>query len=510
MNYDEYTHNGRGLYESFAQTVASIIKGAVADSDQNFRVQHISFRAKSDSSLHRKLTEQNLLASPAIEVEIKDLAGCRIVFYTNPDIDRFLNSRLLFENFKIDFDGSKIHHAVGTDRPAENLYFAIHYLVSLTDEQLAWPEYLKFRGMRCEIQLQTILNHAWAETTHDIIYHRPSMEGFGTQQFAAIKQRLTDIMNKYLIPAGYEFERAQYDFERLRLGKELFDRNTLELLQTASDNNARYDLLQRVKNDLLPFYDDLPAVAPTIVQAAADAIKKARTTGTKEIETPLGNLRGHTAEEVANAGMEIIETLSYVDVQETFGVLCDLYVSAVTGQERRRIIQAAERLAHNDLEVWRQAGFMVQQLLQESIAALNDNDRTRAQPVVLAAAQEILDPELSGSTWNFDSVSIHRRAVPGTDAHGAVRRSVIDLLFRMYEQAKSEGEKRAVIEVLVQATRFPGIAAYGDAQANMVLADTRRIVEFFADRADAEQFEIVQCRFPLRFDPGFPLRTDPA
>lgn len=34
MNYDEYTHNGRGLYESFAQTVASIIKGAVADSDQ--------------------------------------------------------------------------------------------------------------------------------------------------------------------------------------------------------------------------------------------------------------------------------------------------------------------------------------------------------------------------------------------------------------------------------------------------------------------------------------------
>ena len=198
--------------ESFAQTVASVIEAAIADSGQNFRVQQISFRAKSNTSLRRKLTERNLLESSAIEAELKDLAGCRIVFYTNPDIDRFLNSRLIFENFKVDFDGSKIHHAVGTDRPAEDLYFAIHYLVSLTDERLAFPEYRKFRALRCEIQLQTILNHAWAETTHDILYHRPSIEGFGTKQYAAIEQRMREIMNKHLIPAGYEFQRSPVRF----------------------------------------------------------------------------------------------------------------------------------------------------------------------------------------------------------------------------------------------------------------------------------------------------------
>jgi ppGpp synthetase/RelA/SpoT-type nucleotidyltranferase len=492
MNYDEYAHDGRVLYESFAQTVASVIEAAIADSGQNFRVQQISFRAKSNTSLRRKLTERNLLESSAIEAELKDLAGCRIVFYTNPDIDRFLDSRLIFENFKVDFDGSKIHHAVGTDRPAEDLYFAIHYLVSLTDERLAFPEYRKFRALRCEIQLQTILNHAWAETTHDILYHRPSIEGFGTKQYAAIEQRMREIMNKHLIPAGYEFQRVQYDFERLQQGKELFDRNTVEALKTADDNNARYEHLRRVKNDVLPFYDDLPAVAPGIVRNTVEAIKKARTTGTKEIETPLGNLPGHTAEEVVNAGIEIIEALSYFDVQEAFRVLCDLYVSAATDEERRRIIQAAERLAHNDLEVWRQAGFMVQKLLQESITALKDNDRAGARSIVLAVARQILDPELSGSTWHFDSVSIHRGAVPGTNEFGGVRRNVIDLLFRMYEQASSEWEKREVIQALNEAMRFPAGAAYGDALAKMVLDDMRRIVEFFADRAAAEQFEIVQ------------------
>jgi ppGpp synthetase/RelA/SpoT-type nucleotidyltranferase len=105
-------------------------------------------------------------------------------------VDRFLNSRLIFENFVVDSDGSKIHHAVGKDRSADELYFAVHYLVSLKEDRLSLAEYAHFRGMRCEIQIQTILNHAWAETSHDILYHPPSIEGFGTKQFEEIKKRI--------------------------------------------------------------------------------------------------------------------------------------------------------------------------------------------------------------------------------------------------------------------------------------------------------------------------------
>ena len=110
----------------------------------------------------------------------------------------------MFESFKVDFDGFKIHHAVGKDRSAEELYFGIHYLVSLSEHRLALPEYRKFRELRCEIQIQTILNHAWAETTHDILYHRPDIEGFGTKQFASIRERLT----KGIVPLDVEIGEA--------------------------------------------------------------------------------------------------------------------------------------------------------------------------------------------------------------------------------------------------------------------------------------------------------------
>jgi len=492
MNYDDYSREGHFRYEEFARTVAGILRAAIDDSGQDFHVQQISFRAKGIDSLRRKLGERGLSESKLIETELKDLAGCRLVFYTNTDIDRFLSSRLIFENFKVDFDGSKIHHAVGTDRPAEDLYFAIHYLVSLTDERLALPEYRKFRGLRCEIQMQTILNHAWAETTHDILYHQPDIKGFGTKQFAAIKERLTKIMNKYLLPAGYEFQTVQHDFERLQQGKELFDRNTIDALRTADNNNDRFEHLRRIKNDLLPFYDDVPSITPEVMRAIVTAIKGAHDSPVKEIETPLGNMPGHTAERVVDAGLEIIEELRYVDVQETFRVLCDLYVSATTDEERTRVLKTVERLAHNNLSIWRQAGCAVQKMLQEAISALSDADRAAVRPVVVKIADEILNPELTGSTWYFDSVSLQRGAVQPSEELSAIRNKLVDLLFRMYGDANTEDEKRNTVHALDQAMRLPGNAGYGDAITVMVLDNTLRIVEFFADRAEAEDFEILQ------------------
>jgi hypothetical protein len=70
--------------------------------------------------------------------------------------------------------------------------------------------------------------------------------------------------------------------------------------------------------------------------------------------------------------------------------------------------------------------------------------------------------------------------------------SVIDLLLRMYDESKTEGEKRETLHPLHQAMQLPGNANYGDAITVMVLDNTLRIAQFFADRAETEQFEILQ------------------
>jgi ppGpp synthetase/RelA/SpoT-type nucleotidyltranferase len=87
MNYEQFIGGERAKFEAFSQTVANIIQAAIDNSPQTLRLQQITARAKSPVSLHRKLTERGLLPSENIENELKDLAGCRLVFYTNTDVD---------------------------------------------------------------------------------------------------------------------------------------------------------------------------------------------------------------------------------------------------------------------------------------------------------------------------------------------------------------------------------------------------------------------------------------
>ena len=179
-----------------------------------------------------KLEARGLLESSSIEDEIKDLAGARLIFYTNTDVEQFLNSRLILENFEVHWDQTRIHHP--TDENANQRYQAIHYTVSLNEARTTLVEYAKFKGLRCEIQIQTILIHAWAETSHDITYKRSEGQGFGQRAMDSIEARLNKIMDQYLLPAGYEFQKVQHDFQRLMQGKELFDRDALAALDACA------------------------------------------------------------------------------------------------------------------------------------------------------------------------------------------------------------------------------------------------------------------------------------
>jgi ppGpp synthetase/RelA/SpoT-type nucleotidyltranferase len=489
MNYDDFVGRERPRYEVFSQAVASIVQAAIAESPEKIRLQQITSRAKSATSLHRKLTERDLLKSDSIETELKDLAGCRLIFYTNSDINLFLNSRLIFENFAVDFDGSQIHHSVGKDRTADQLYFAIHYLVSLKPDRLGLPEFRKFAGMRCEVQIQTILNHAWAETSHDILYHRPSIRGFGTKQFEGIEKRLRRIMNEYLLPAGYEFQKVQHDFDRLMEGNELFDRGAIEQVEVAKDNNERHEALQHL-HKLLPYYDDVGGIPPEMLRVSVDAIKKARETTERSIETPFGEFNGYSFDQVLDEAIEIVESIRYVDIHATFRALCDLYETAPSESEKARILKAVDRLAHNELSIWRQVGFGVQKVLQDEIRSLDDEGGV-LRPVVLAVCEHCLDPEITGTTWQTNSVSLQRGAAQPSESYGGFRNTTIDFLFELYSKCHEETDKREVIRALRKATKLPDVRN-DSGLTGLIVDDTRRIAEFFLGRVGGEPYEILR------------------
>ena len=489
MNFKEYTETGYDLYAEFTDTVASIIRGAMELEDARSRLLPIQRRAKDQQSLRKKLEDRGILDENDIENSIKDLAGCRLIFYTNNDINKFLSSRLIVDNFNVDFDESNFHQPIDEQ---DKRYVATHYVVSLSNERLILPEYAKFKGLRCEIQIQSILNHAWAETSHDIIYKSPNLEGFGSKEFQSIEERVQKIMTNYLLPAGYEFQKIEHDFEKLMAGQALFDEGALEKLKSCKDNNERCELLERFRDYVLSQYDDVVAAFPDIRRQLVDVIEVARNTEASDIETPVGIIPGQTFEQVTNISLEILERLQYVNIDEVFSALCQIYVGRKSDAEGESILKSIENLAGHNLEVWKQAGPYVQERICNRIQALDEKEVETLHPLILRCLSQVLSPEANSTSSTYSSITLHRAPVKESTSLTQIRNTAISILENMYSPEAPEQERRLLLSTLLEATETSHHPSSTEELDLTILRNSLDVLKFCSKIVKDESFEVIQ------------------
>ncbi len=288
-------------------------------------------------------------------------------------------------------------------------------------------------------------------------------------------------MDKYLLPAGYEFSRVQHDYERLQQGKELFDRDAIRSLEAAKNNNKRHELLSSLK-EYVRNYDDIPAIYGDLRDPLVEAAKASRAAPIEPIKTPFGDVEGKTAADVANIIVDIFDTLRYVDIGRTFFALCEIYRDEPDRDVRKHILDAIKHLAHYDLEVWRQVGPQVQLALIGIIQRLDANDRVKLRTLLITVWSEVLNSNLTGTSWAADLVTVSRGALPVSDEIKTIREKAMSGLFDLFGQSTSETQKREVISALQDATRVPPQAAYSNEFLALTLVDNRRIVDFLTSK----------------------------
>lgn len=156
----------RGLYEAFAAKLAEVITECL--SDQKVTVHSVTHRAKSPDSFERKAAQPSpdnpLLAKYDNAVDdITDKAGVRVITYFRSTVDTV--ACILAGQFEVLEKTKKI-----SSEPDRLGYQSDHYLIKYSDERAGLPEYRRFAGLIAEIQVRTILQHAWAEIEHDVQY----------------------------------------------------------------------------------------------------------------------------------------------------------------------------------------------------------------------------------------------------------------------------------------------------------------------------------------------------
>lgn len=490
MNLDTYEREGRHAYAGLARTVASILE-KIAQEQAEFRVQQVQHRAKGVASLRNKLIDRNVLDTSEIAREIKDLAGVRVVLYTNADVARFISSGVISDNFEVDWNRTKFHYPM-KDPTADDGFISYNYVVQLMPNRLALPEFAAMRGLSCEIQVQTTLDHAWSEMAHDTIY-KPPLPGFGATAMKSVSDRMAEIMQKYLRPAGFEFQKVAADVRAFENARAIAEQDPIKKIADAVDNNER---LVRIKEfaKTLAYYDDVVARAPEFQHAMVSAVKAARATPTTPRIVEGVAFKGVSLAQIVNEALGVIDRLrnaSEEAIDGTFRALAELFPGA-SDEERQRLDTSLERLAKHDLDIWRVRGPLVERRLVTAIQALDSSARQVLAELAVSVLRHVLHTDLTTESSTYNTFTIHMGAVVASEEYLALRRDALTLLEEMVVAAERPADLRRILQAFMAAGRLPDHGTITGELLGAVLADGLRTVRFMTAHVANLPYEIRQ------------------
>ncbi|MDO6598475.1 (p)ppGpp synthetase [Oceanihabitans sp. 2_MG-2023] len=200
---------GYKKYEDFKLKAEVLIRELLVQNEVNFH--KIESRTKGINKLDEKIYRKNQKYK-ALD-EITDLVGLRIITYLEDEVDKV--AEIIRKEFELDDENSIDKRKLESDRFG---YKSLHYVVTLTKERKKLTEYKRFKNIKIEIQIRSILQHAWAEIEHDIGYKS--------------EQSIPDILKRNFYRVAALLETADIEFVNIKKGLNTYEETIDETIKT--------------------------------------------------------------------------------------------------------------------------------------------------------------------------------------------------------------------------------------------------------------------------------------
>lgn len=191
----------------------------------------ISGRLKTLESLMEKV-ERKSYSNPFDDNE--DFCGIRIIVYYPKDINEV--QKIVDKEFDVQTSFDK-----GDQLEVNEFgYRSKHSVVKVKKEWLSAPNYRGLEDIKVEIQVRTILMHAWAEIEHKLAYKN--------------KQQVPKELQRQLFRLSAKFEESDEQFQTLKEGIENYREDVKENVKSKITNSKNIQLNRDSLVALLEFY----------------------------------------------------------------------------------------------------------------------------------------------------------------------------------------------------------------------------------------------------------------
>lgn len=252
--------------------------GAWLAAQPGLKIHSVEMRLKSRESLATKLARPD--RDYADLWEVTDLVGLRVITYFEDAVDRV--AEVIERRMPVD-----LSHSIDKRRrrePGAFGYRSLHYVCRLSASSVSESADVLPVGARCEVQVRTVLEHAWAEIEHDLGYKAPAavpepvrrrldrlagLLELADQEFVAIRRELDEYIGA--LPRRIEVAADDVALDHLSLAA---------LLDTAEVREVDGAIARELGKELgdAPFYPDyllkmLAAAGVRSVAAARDGVR---------------------------------------------------------------------------------------------------------------------------------------------------------------------------------------------------------------------------------------------
>jgi ppGpp synthetase/RelA/SpoT-type nucleotidyltranferase len=153
----------RPTFDEYARELGPLLTKLLESARIPF--SQVDVRAKEVDSFVAKVRREGDRYSAPLQ-QVTDLAGARIVVLYSSDVARV--GELIDAEFDVDWENSQQWHAaVEPDRFG---YASDHYIVRSGRARASLREWRSYAGLRAEVQVRTVLQHAWAAISHSLAY----------------------------------------------------------------------------------------------------------------------------------------------------------------------------------------------------------------------------------------------------------------------------------------------------------------------------------------------------